>query len=215
MKKLIRSMIIGMFSLSIFTLFTFGTVPIQAAENYNEYEDNQTVKVVTTLKNLETGDVQSEVSFIEAQPIQTRTVGNEETFVAHAESFVCIGENNNLVIKPAASAGDYRNEYGMKTEVNVEYQLNGENIKIIRHYGKWTPNSSIYYMTDRYAWIAEANVFGLGDKYYPTSNTYNRVVNWPYVKKYYDDGAIRAGNTGYVNVVGMTAKQELTILMYV
>lgn len=202
-----------LFCLCASVFFAFATIfsiPVNAQE-INEFAEEQTVEVTTTLKNLETNSVETQTELIELEEAPQTRSGANNTYTVTAGSYVQLNENGELSIAPRASSGSNKHENGMYTEITVVYSMSGDYVNITNYSGKWVPDNSMYYMSNRNAWLTESG-FGKTDRVYPQTNSYSRSIGWGNLPRYGADLAIRTGNTGYVNIVGMTARYELTLI---
>ena len=141
-----------------------------AAENMNA------PKATAILINSETG----EKTYLDVKQIDRISYNSTGKSVVEYEVFAPL-PNPNVVI-PLDSKGDLLEEAGVTARAFVEYYISsdGEEIQVEPCSGSWEPSDSIYYLTDREYMVTDDYNTARG---YPTSNSFERNLEWPYVQR--------------------------------
>lgn len=141
-----------------------------AAENMNA------PKATAILINSETG----EKTYLDVKQIDRISYNSTGKSVVEYEVFAPL-PNPNVVI-PLDSKGDLLEEAGVTARAFVEYYISsdGEEIQVESCSGSWEPSDSIYYLTDREYMVTDDYNTARG---YPTSNSFERNLEWPYVQR--------------------------------
>lgn len=92
----------------------------------------------------------------------------------------------------------------------VEYYISsdGEEIQVESCSGSWEPSDSIYYLTDREYMVTDDYNTARG---YPTSNSFERNLEWPYVQRNFvsEFTGPRMTTAANVHVSGMDGSHQL------
>lgn len=141
-----------------------------AAENMNA------PKATAILINSETG----EKTYLDVKQIDRISYNSTGKSVVEYEVFAPFPNPN--AVSPLESEGGLLEEGGVTARARVEYYISsdGEEIQVESCSGSWEPSDSIYYLTDREYMVTDDYNTARG---YPTSNSFERNLEWPYVQR--------------------------------
>ncbi|EJS63375.1 hypothetical protein ICY_05352, partial [Bacillus cereus BAG2X1-3] len=167
--------------ISTFALFLFGF--LSTGTSYASTELSHSEKFKVTITNDQTGE--STVSILDPNDKNNNVkinsiLSSNQSKVVGYDVFVPIKTPNSSKITPLDDTGGSKNEGGVTARLNVNYDVstNGEQIKLNKVYGSWTPSSSMYYLTNRTVNAHSGAVHGNNLVNYPTSNTFSYTTGW-------------------------------------
>lgn len=189
------------------------SVNADAGTNQSANYDNS-LEAVAIIENLSTGGKQyyelSSVSNCE----QYST--NENSLTARYEVFIPIETPFDTLLSTnlldTESGGN--NTHGVKAKLNVVYQVDstGEEVKAQKVYGSWTPNSTLYYLTNRYVMLHSGSTpAGKKLERYPNKNKFEYVTNWGYNFRVWGEARPRAISEAIIHVSGMSSTYKITV----
>ena len=123
-------------------------------------------------------------------------------------------------ITPLTEDGGFKEEIGARAEITIVYNYDSLNdlIDIKRVYGDWTPDSSLYYITDREViYRADSMFTGYVEKKNPSSNSFNYYPDWGYVPYYPNTAYSLTGAFSWakIRVYDMTAYYDIHVAVKV
>lgn len=139
--------------------------------------ENKNAPMATALLiNSETG----EKTYLDVKQVDSISYNSTGKSVVEYEVFAPFPNPN--AVSPLESEGGLLEEGGVTARARVEYYISsdGEEIQIESCSGSWEPSDSIYYLTDREYMVTDDYNTARG---YPTSNSFERNLEWPYVQR--------------------------------
>lgn len=140
--------------------------------------ENKNAPMATALLiNSETG----EKTYLDVKQVDSISYNSTGKSVVEYEVFAPFPNPN--AVSPLESEGGLLEEGGVTARARVEYYISsdGEEIQVESCSGSWEPSDSIYYLTDREYMVTDDYNTARG---YPTSNSFERSLEWPYVQRY-------------------------------
>ncbi|WHX51244.1 hypothetical protein QNH46_11645 [Paenibacillus woosongensis] len=128
--------------------------------------------------------------------------------------YVPSSEQPSSRITPQSSQGGSKTEVGATARITVTYDKKGDLIDLQTVSGGWTPESSLYYITDREViYRADSITAGKTEKKYPSSNSFTYYPNWGYVQYYPSTAYSGTGADSWatIRVNGMTAYYNIEV----
>jgi hypothetical protein len=214
--KLKISMISSSLCLAILAFFTLGISTSYA----DEFIENE-VKVKVTVTNNETGEVRVAEEYIEkVSSIQTNTFtiqsDDSVNYDAGFDVFVPIeDEDEEMIITPFANKGSTKTSGGVTARVSANYDIrnNGQEIRVNKMMGGWTPSHSMYIVEGKKASVT--NGAGQGKRLNSTfaSNVrgFEVPTGWGYNYFIGGDASPRAWTNAVVRVSGMNGTHNLEV----
>ncbi|PEA07008.1 hypothetical protein CON38_24890 [Bacillus cereus] len=200
--------------ISTFALFLFGF--LSTGTSYASTELSHSEKFKVTITNDQTGE--STVSILDPNDKNNNVkinsiLSSNQSKVVGYDVFVPIKTPNSSKITPLDDTGGSKNEGGVTARLNVNYDVstNGEQIKLNKVYGSWTPSSSMYYLTNRTVNAHSGAVHGNNLVNYPTSNTFSYTTGWGYNYFATGQGSPRAWSSAKINISGMTSTYTIKL----
>lgn len=139
--------------------------------------ENKNAPMATALLiNSETG----EKTYLDVKQVDSISYNSTGKSVVEYEVFAPFPNPN--AVSPLESEGGLLEEGGVTARARVEYYISsdGEEIQVESCSGSWEPSDSIYYLTDREYMVTDDYNTARG---YPTSNSFERNLEWPYVQR--------------------------------
>lgn len=178
--------------------------------------------IVATIKNLKTGEIEfiNEVSVttISSHYLTDANGSQTETVQTSCEAFFPI-ESNETLLQPLDSESGNKNAGGVTATVTVVYQFNQQQdkIKTIRCYGSWSPDSGLYYLTNRNVVVIPGALTGYSLNKYPTSDYFDYYTGWGYLTRQPDGTYQQQANTYatvYVGGMESAGGYQLSLHLY-
>ncbi|MFD1175964.1 hypothetical protein ACFQ3W_06535 [Paenibacillus puldeungensis] len=215
MKKLIASL------LAILVIPIFLTTPSYAAESKSDkgFVTAQSIDGVTVEASIKSSLPNESVNaVIEEEPVDNRLFGTsseDQIIKSYKVSYIIPrSEQSSSPITPSSSQGGSKGEVGATANITIIYNKNGDLIDIQRVYGGWTPENSLYYLTDREViYRADSITAGKVEKKSPTSNSFNYYPGWGNVLYYPNTAYSSTGAFSWatIRVSGMTAYYNIEL----
>ncbi|MCC0785062.1 hypothetical protein IR152_18865 [Clostridioides sp. ES-S-0108-01] len=186
--------------LFIYLSLMFSLILLITGKSYASDSSNEIIhKVKVTITNDQTGEITT------LNPIAY----NNKSTNTGCEVFIPIGE----LITPFESTGGTHTSGGVTAKLNVDYDVNSTNekVRLNRVYGSWTPNSSLYTLSNRSVNAHSGVITGKKLTKSPTSNTFSYTTGWGYNDRAWGNNAPRAWSSAKIHVQGMTATHTINV----
>lgn len=201
----------------LFALLLFGfmsTSTSYASDELTDYGTSGANKVKISITNNQTGETKVLDPITANHSTKINSIqSNDESVVVGYEVFVPIENSNSSGITPLDVSGGSKTAGGVTARLNVDYDVssNGEQIRLNKVYGSWTPSDSMYYLTDRKVEAHSGAIWGKNLSKTPTSNTFSYTTGWGY--NYFAGGQAspRAWSSTTIHISGMTATYTITL----
>lgn len=205
----------------IFALFVFGFVAAGSAfasADLPKPDSSNAEKVKLTITNNQTG----EVTVIEEDVDALTMINGKKTVKIQKDSNTYIEEHEIFAPIEGESSGDFsildstggsKTAGGVTARLNVDYDLRaGQEIRVNKVWGSWTPSSSMYYLTNRKVDLHSGSIIGntLPTKS-PSSNSFSYTTNWTWNNYATGQGSPRAWSSAIIRISGMTATYTITL----
>lgn len=123
-------------------------------------------------------------------------------------------DNSQISAYSVGSSG--KSESGVKASLSVTYEKNSKGqINITKVNGAWTPNSSLYSVSQREVIPRADGPGGVGKRtvYNPTSNSFNYSIKWGWITYYPSTSYSRSGanSSAKVIVTGMGGSHTISL----
>lgn len=173
-----------------------------ASGDLSGYGINNQVKISVT--NDQTGETTL------LNPIETKDLievnsikSDKESIEVGYDVFIPLEKLYSSDIIPFIDAGGSKNQGGVTARLNANYDVRGNDIRVNRVWGSWSPNSSIYYLSNRNVYAHAGSFMGNNLSRSPDSNTFSYITGWDWNPRLSGDGAARAWSDAKVHVSGM------------
>jgi hypothetical protein len=201
----------------LFTLLLFGFVSTStsyASDELTDYGTSGVNKVKISITNNQTGETKVLDPITANRSTKINSIqSNDESVVVGYEVFVPIENSNSSGITPFDVGGGSKTAGGVTARLNVDYDVSsdGEQIRLNKVYGSWTPSDSMYYLTDRKVEAHSGAIWGKNLSKTPTSNTFSYTTGWGY--NYFAGGQAspRAWSSATIHISGMTATYTINL----
>lgn len=214
MKKLIVSL------LSFLVVQLVLTVPSYAESNVDKgFVATKSIDGATIEASIKSNVANESIqAVIEEEPVNTilyRTSNDDYVIKSYKVTYyVPISEQFPSLIAPQSSQGGTKTEVGATASITIVYDKSGELVDLQQVSGGWTPETTLYYITDREViYRADSVNAGKKVKMNPTSNSFNYSPGWGYVD-YFPNTAFSgtgADSWATIRVHGMSAYYDIQL----
>lgn len=205
---------------SLFRFFLVGllyitmVIPATVSANTNidkEAIEENGVEAFATIENIATGE--KKYYNLITRDVYQNNNARDTTATASYEVFIPIeslGNPNSSNLKSTTSGEE--NTHGVTAKLSVVFQVNASNemVKAIKVYGSWNPNSSLYYLSNRYVMLHSGSTSdGRRLEKYPSKNSFSYKTGWGYNYRIWGDARPRAISEARIHISGMSGSTYL------
>lgn len=198
----------------ILALFLVGVMMTTLSLNCFAASTSPDLEVAAIMINNETGEkIPVEVEYSFSPTAQLFSLGGEKSYVAEATANFKLPSSG---IKPLYTDTS-TTENGVVATLSIHYDRSGDDIRVNKVDGSWTPSSDWVYLNNREVHYGDG--VPLGGNYahqYPTTNSFSYTTGWGWVQWYPASATAMSGARAFSSaIVGISGMAHYTVEVFV
>lgn len=198
----------------IFALLLAGIMTTTLSLNSFAAPITPDLEVGAVMINQETGEkIPVEVEYSVTPAVQLFSIGGETSYVVEATADFTLPSSGIQPLYTDTST----TENGVVATISINYDRSGDDIRVNKVDGSWTPSSDWVYLNNREVHYGDGVPFGgHSDHKYPTTNSFSYTTGWGWVQWYPASATAMSGARAFSSaIVGISGMAHYTVEVFV